>query len=150
VHEGLFEFLRLLKGMGFAVKLDTNGSHPAVLEALLAGELVDHIAVDLKAPLTPEAYGPLCGVAPPLIAIRRSVDLARESGIGTTFRTTVVPGFHTIEGLASLRELISPHPLVLQAFSPKVTLDPGFRSVAPMAEQTLAVWDRMVNDLPTA
>jgi pyruvate formate lyase activating enzyme len=145
VHEGLADLLALLREIGLAVKLDTNGSHPAALERLLAGGLLDHVALDLKAPLTLDAYGPLCGVTPPLAAIRGSVDLIKASGVGVTFRTTVVPGFHTIEGLASLRELTAPHPLLLQAFSPKVTLDPGFRSVAPMAESTLAAWDRAVN-----
>ena len=39
-----------LQAMGFAVKLDTNGSRPAVLHALLADQLDDYVAMDVKAP----------------------------------------------------------------------------------------------------
>src|SRR5699024_2854969 len=34
---------------GFDVKIDTNGSRPKVLEALIARQLVDYIALDFKA-----------------------------------------------------------------------------------------------------
>ena len=37
------------------VKLDTNGSHPEVLEALLGDRLVDAVAMDIKAPMAPQA-----------------------------------------------------------------------------------------------
>jgi len=37
--------------MGFLIKLDTNGSNPDVLKDLLSANLVDYIAMDIKAPL---------------------------------------------------------------------------------------------------
>ena len=44
-------FIRNLKGLGFKIKLDTNGSLPDKLKVLLDEELVDYVALDLKAPL---------------------------------------------------------------------------------------------------
>lgn len=43
------DFCAGLKEMGFAVKLDTNGSFPATLKALVERGLVDYVAMDVKA-----------------------------------------------------------------------------------------------------
>lgn len=43
-------FVRELKSLGFKVKLDTNGSNPAMLEALLKEHLIDFVSLDFKAP----------------------------------------------------------------------------------------------------
>jgi len=51
IQNDLESFIRQVKNMGFAVKLDTNGSHPQVIKALLAEKLLDFIAMDIKAPL---------------------------------------------------------------------------------------------------
>ena len=51
LHEDLPQFLAKLKGMGYATKLDTNGTRPEVLKQLIQGKLLDFIAMDLKAPL---------------------------------------------------------------------------------------------------
>ena len=51
LHAGLAELCAAIKGLGFAVKLDTNGHRPQVVEALAARGLVDMVAMDLKAPL---------------------------------------------------------------------------------------------------
>ena len=55
------QFLHALKQLGLAVKLDTNGSQPDVLQALLADRLVDYVAMDLKAPWA--RYDRLAGLA---------------------------------------------------------------------------------------
>ena len=45
----LADFLRRVKDLGFAVKLDTNGTHPAMLRAILSEGLADYVAMDIKA-----------------------------------------------------------------------------------------------------
>src|SRR5210317_2671071 len=52
LQSDLAGFCRQVKDMGFAVKLDTNGSRPGVIKALLDGNYVDFIAMDIKAPLS--------------------------------------------------------------------------------------------------
>ena len=51
MHQDLPAFLGGLKGMGYAVKLDTNGTNPRMLKRLMSEKLVDFIAMDIKAPL---------------------------------------------------------------------------------------------------
>ena len=42
------EFLQAVRELGFAVKLDTNGCHPAALADILDRRLVDYVAMDVK------------------------------------------------------------------------------------------------------
>lgn len=50
-NKDLIEFIKKVKSLGFLVKLDTNGTHPDVLQELLNENLLDYIAMDIKAPL---------------------------------------------------------------------------------------------------
>ena len=58
---GLRDLLAAIKERGFAVKLDTNGSRPEVLKALVAEGLVDYVAMDIKN--APSRYAETCGVS---------------------------------------------------------------------------------------
>src|SRR5690606_34513305 len=49
LHAGIFSLLTAVKKEGFDVKIDTNGSRPGVVQALLEQRLVDYIALDFKA-----------------------------------------------------------------------------------------------------
>ena len=50
LQRDLERFIREVRDLGFAVKLDTNGSDPETLERLLAARLLDHVGLDVKAP----------------------------------------------------------------------------------------------------
>ena len=86
-------FLSAVRAMGYLVKLDTNGTLPAPLKALLVAGLVDYVAMDIKA--APEHYALAAGTDVDLARVRESVDLIRSSGVEHEFRTTVVRGIHT-------------------------------------------------------
>ena len=49
LQKDLPDFLRRVKERGFSVKLDTNGTHPAMLRTILAEGLADYVAMDIKA-----------------------------------------------------------------------------------------------------
>ena len=69
---GLGDFAAQVKAMGFAVKLDTNGLRPDVVAQMLDRRLIDHFALDYKAP--PERFRAVTGtVAFPRFA--RTLDL---------------------------------------------------------------------------
>lgn len=89
----LTEFLRQVKDMGYGVKLDTNGSLPRRLAAVLDTGLVDYVAMDIKS--SPEGYPLAVGGEVDVDAIRDSVRLLQESGVDHEFRTTAVKGIHT-------------------------------------------------------
>lgn len=89
----LKELIVKIRGLGFAVKLDTNGTHPERLRELLEKKLVDYVAMDIKN--SPARYGETVGVADiDLAPIRESAKLLMESGVPYEFRTTVVAELH--------------------------------------------------------
>ena len=74
LHPGLLDFIRQFRAKGIAVKLDTNGSRPDVLERLLALGVLDYVAMDVKAPLDGK-YAEVARAPVDLDAIRRSIEL---------------------------------------------------------------------------
>lgn len=50
LYPGIVDFARRVKDMGFAVKLDTNGTRPDIVQELLSAGLIDYVALDYKAP----------------------------------------------------------------------------------------------------
>ncbi len=50
IYKTIIPFAQKIKEMGYAVKLDTNGSRPAVMREMLDKNLLDYIALDYKAP----------------------------------------------------------------------------------------------------
>ena len=53
-------FIRKIKELGYAVKLDTNGSFPDKLKSLVEKDLVDYVAMDIKN--CPDTYAITAGV----------------------------------------------------------------------------------------
>ena len=128
------QFLRRIRDMGYAVKLDTNGSRPRVLRRLIAGSLVDYVAMDIKAPMN--RYDILTGVDAPARAVRASIKLIARSGVQHEFRTTVVEPLLSDADIASIGGMIpagSPH--TLQEFNPEHAFDPALRTFVPAPDQ---------------
>lgn len=117
----LAEFCRKVKALGFGVKLDTNGSRPQVIEALLAENLVDFIAMDIKAPL--DRLRELTGTTGHDARINRSISLIAASGVDHLFRTTDVTPLLSDADHRAIRELVPPgSPHVFQPFVAKNAL----------------------------
>ncbi len=122
---GLPRMIARLKAEGWAIKLDTNGSRPEVLAQLLADNLLDMVAMDVKAPLVQDTYERCAGCPMDLGAIQKSIDLLSHSGIPHEFRMTVAPSLHTEDDIAAwVRQFDrSRSRLTLQNFNPRTTLD---------------------------
>lgn len=94
---------------GFLVKLDTNGTQPERLAALLDAGLVDYVALDVKN--TPARYAETVGVPGfDAAGIERSIALLQESGLPHEFRTTVVRELHAADDLRALARLLADAP----------------------------------------
>lgn len=131
LHEELPELLGRLKQLGLAIKLDTNGTRPQVLQDLLRQELVDYVAMDVKAPLD-ERYHQLTASGCDLEALRQSIRLLMNADIDYEFRTTVCPAFIGEEEiLAIAKEIEGARLLVLQPFRPLGCLDARMLQVIP-------------------
>lgn len=50
LYKGMVPFARRIKEIGYAVKLDTNGTRPEIIRQMLEENLLDYIALDYKAP----------------------------------------------------------------------------------------------------
>jgi pyruvate formate lyase activating enzyme len=126
MHPEVFELCRRIKDIGQQVKVDTNGSFPYALKALLELKLVDAVAMDVKAPLDSryvKAAGRPMDVAP----LRRTIRLLLESGIEHEFRCTLVPGLINPEDVAAIGEAIKgAQAVALQAYIPDRARTKGF------------------------
>jgi len=135
LQEDLPEFAKKLKDMGLLVKLDTNGSRPAVLQSMVVAKVVDYIALDVKAPLD-RRYAHSIGMEEfNVTTILQSMEKIVRSGIEYELRTTVVPTLHSEKALLDLAHQLSEiaprAKWVLQNFRPKSCLDPEFERLEP-------------------
>jgi len=136
LQEDLIPLIQKIRKMGFAVKLDSNGSRPAVLDRLLKEKLLDFIALDIKAPL--DKYSQVVKVQMDTGAIAQSVRLVIQSKIPQEFRTTVVKSMLTQKDiLAIAKEIAGAKRYALQRFQPAQTLDPEFAGEQLFPEEEL-------------
>lgn len=89
LQAGLGDFLARVREMGYAVKLDTNGSAPETVARLIARGLIDFVAMDLKAPSG--RYEAIACSRVDRQAIERSIDLLLAGFVDYEFRTTLAP-----------------------------------------------------------
>lgn len=95
------QLLSQVKGLGFAVKLDTNGSQPKVLRQLLEAGLVDYVAMDVKN--SPDRYAATTGLrAAPLEAVEESLGILMEGKVDYELRTTVVRELHHEDSITEM------------------------------------------------
>ncbi len=88
LQNGLKDFIKQIKELGFLVKLDSNGSFPSVIENLLSENLLDYIAMDIKGPL--DKYNKIIECMCDIKKIQTSIDIIKNSNIDYEFRTTVL------------------------------------------------------------
>ena len=133
MQQDLVAFIAKIKTMGLRVKLDTNGTNPAMLKELLAAKLVDFIAMDIKGPL--EKYVQIAARPVDLGAIQESIALIKT--IDHEFRTTIVAEQLTLEDIPAIGRLVKgAQRFALQKFVPDRTLSPRFtRASSFTAEQ---------------
>ena len=137
-HLRLSELITALKDKGLAVKLDTNGSNPDFLKALIRDRLIDCVAMDIKAPLDQTSYSRLTGIPVEINTIRASIDLLRSSLIEVIFRMTVVPDLLREDDIfQTARDLRPAHQFILQQFRPLDVLDPALSRLTPWPEERL-------------
>ena len=105
LQPGIEDFIYKIKELGYAVKLDTNGSFPEKLRYLVEEKLVDYVAMDIKNSL--DAYDATTGTDGRFLeAIEESVAFLKEGKVPYEFRTTVTKDFHTREHFEKIGQWI--------------------------------------------
>ncbi|MDD4409506.1 MAG: anaerobic ribonucleoside-triphosphate reductase activating protein [Candidatus Pacebacteria bacterium] len=108
LNPDLMDIAGIIKQKGYSIKLDTNGSNPEAIDGLIRKGLIDYIAMDIKAPLEENKYSIATGGFKDIEKIRKSISLIKDSGIDYEFRSTIVPGIHTLEDISSMARDIAP------------------------------------------
>jgi pyruvate formate lyase activating enzyme len=136
LHHGLYELIAAIKQMGFAVKLDTNGYLPDVLEKLFNDGMVDFVSMDIKTSW--HKYDRATGIKIDRARLEKSVTLIKESGIDHEFRTTCVPLLVESDDIEQISRIVGNQGLfTLQQFQPEHTMDPEYRTAIPYTAETL-------------
>ncbi|MCL6582280.1 MAG: anaerobic ribonucleoside-triphosphate reductase activating protein [bacterium] len=141
------QLIRFFRHLSFPVKLDTNGTKPELLAALLEDGLLDYVAMDVKAPLDDIRYSRCAGVPQSVSPIRRSLAILAQSGIEYELRMTVCPSLTTREDIQDLaRQIEGVKRFVLQGFNPKDPLRPELKSVSPYSRQEMLEFQRILKE----
>ncbi len=138
LHPGLPAFLDHVRSLGFRVKLDTNGSRPAVVQHLLEAGFINYIAMDVK---TWWDHYDRVG-APEGVPFRETAKIIQTLAPDYEFRTTVAPGIVGWEDLRALaQDLMGSRRYVLQQFvSHNALLDSAWAAVPPYPDAIVRAW----------
>lgn len=131
-------FVSRVRDLGYKVKLDTNGTNPDLLSAMIDAGMLDYVAMDIKN--APALYEATCGKAVDMAAIRRSANLLLAGKIDYEFRTTVVAGLHTVASIEQAAKFVQgAKQYYLQCFADKGgNLQQGLQAVDADTMQAMA------------
>lgn len=136
IQKDLLGFVKKIKKMGFAVKIDTNGSQPQVLKDLLKAKLLDFIAMDVKAPLG--KYERITMASVDTQSIQESIGLIIKSKIPHEFRTTVVEAQLNGDDIIEISKMISgASSYVMQKFIPTKALNKKYLKEKSLSDDEL-------------
>lgn len=122
LHDDLIELIKRLKGLKFLIKLESNGSRPEVLKSIIEQNLIDYLAIDIKAPL--EKYEKVAGCQVSGESIRKSIQLTMDSGVDYEFRTTVMKSLTNKEDMRRIAvSIMGAKRYFLQKFTPSKLVD---------------------------
>ncbi len=125
LQKNLIPFCKKIKQAGFQIKIDSNGSHPEIIKQLIDENIVDYLAMDIKA--EPSQYTPLLSKINYSNTILKSIELIMASNVKYEFRTTCAKPFVNETMIKKVGEIIKGARLyVLQKFNPANVLNPVF------------------------
>ncbi|MDI6797005.1 MAG: radical SAM protein [Desulfatibacillaceae bacterium] len=148
MHRALEGLLRDVKALGLETGVETNGTQPEFVEYLIKQQLLDCVAVDIKADLTDEAYSRAVGVPFPVSLIVEALQKVLALGINATLRTTLVPGAISAEEITALAARL--RGFTTWRLSPFVggkTLDPYFKAETTFSQIQISQLQSQVETL---
>lgn len=142
LRQELPALLRQVKALGYPVKLDTNGSRPGALRAVLEAGLADYVAMDVKNSLS--RYGETCGLpGMDTAAVEESIALLLEGRVDYEFRTTAVAELHDDASFADMGKLLrGARRYAIQCFADRDSVLQG--GLHPPEKASLLRWKTMM------
>ncbi|MBN2203342.1 MAG: anaerobic ribonucleoside-triphosphate reductase activating protein [Candidatus Aenigmarchaeota archaeon] len=142
INKDLPEFIYKIKELGFDVKLDTNGSNPDMIKSLVEKNLIDYIAMDIKAPI--DSYDIASCVKVDKDKILESVNVIKNFP-EHEFRTTAVPGIFTKEDARKISEwLKGSKKFFIQNFRGIKTFDKTFENKKSFTKEELESFQKLM------
>jgi pyruvate formate lyase activating enzyme len=135
IQPDLENFLTKVRSLfpSFSIKLDTNGSRPEILKSLIQNNLVDYVAMDIKASFP--LYEKIAGVTFDASTITKSISLLMNSSIDYEFRTTLLKEFHPKEEVETIALSIQgAKKYILQKFKSDITLDQNLATASSYSD----------------
>ena len=142
LREENLELLRMIRGAGYSVKLDTNGTHPDRLRRAAEEGLIQYAAMDIKN--SPDRYAETVGLKHfDLSPVRESAAFLLGGGIDYEFRTTVIRELHDIDSFRAIGSWIhGAKRYYLQKFADRDTVP--FQGFHPPREEDLLAWQEIM------
>ncbi len=149
LYPELENLLANMKALGFAVKLDTNGSRPEILKALVAKGYVDYVAMDVKN--SPRCYAATVGNDHVRMdAVEESLRFLIGGSVPYELRTTLVEPLHTEDSIREMGQWLStlvpgkkPETLFLQSFVDRDTV--VFSGLSAPEAETLVRYQKILS-----
>ena len=146
LQKDLYDFICRIKEEGFLIKLDTNGTNPALLNKLIDEKLIDYVAMDIKSPFA--KYSSIGGTSINLEDIRKSIDILLENKVDYEFRTTICKELLTIEDIISIaKEIKGCKIYALQNFRDGETVLAGPNKFIPYQVEELKEIEKAISTL---
>ncbi len=144
--DDLIAKMKDIKGLGYKIKLDSNGFRPALLRKIVDEGVVDLIAMDIKNSL--KKYGMTIGIPNyDTSNVEESIAFLKEGRVPYEFRTTIIDEFHTEEDIEEIGRLIegSPRYAMQLYIDSEGCIERGFHSVCgEKAHRFLEIMKRYV------
>lgn len=137
-------FIRQIKELGLKVKLDTNGTNPAMMKELAEKKLIDYVAMDIKN--SKDKYIITAGNKNiSLDKVNESISLLLSDIVEYEFRTTIVNELHTKSDMESIGDWIKgAKAYYLQSYRDSAdVISPGFTEPS---KETLKLYKELLSD----
>ncbi|WP_157209543.1 anaerobic ribonucleoside-triphosphate reductase activating protein [Methanotorris igneus] len=129
--KAIMELAKLAKSRGFPVKIDTNGTHPKVIEELIKNNLVDYVALDVKCRF--DKYKELTEYDGDIKEkILRIINMCRENDVFIECRTTYIPTVMDKDDIEEIAKTVRNCNLyAIQQFDNEHAYDDEFKKIQP-------------------
>ena len=143
IHKDLPEHIQKMRDLGYKVKLDTNGTNPAMVSQLITHKLIDYVAMDIKSPL--HKYETVVQVPVDQDKIAQMVKLLLQNNVDYEFRTTAVPTLIDEKDFEEIGQWIAgAEKYFIQQFSNKSCLKRALEQLGPFSLEQLEKFKAIV------
>ncbi|WP_423793290.1 anaerobic ribonucleoside-triphosphate reductase activating protein [Methanocaldococcus indicus] len=127
--EDVVEIAKKAKELNLSVKIDTNGTHPEVIEELIKLNLIDYVALDIKCRF--DKYKELTGYDKNIKDnILKIIKMCKDNNIFIECRTTYVPKVLDKKDIEEIAKIAKDADLyTIQQFNPENAYDEKFRNL---------------------